>query len=986
MKRIFPYILVLLAIIGITGCASRKKNTATTRMYHAFSARYNTFYNGNKAYQDALKVQSDGHKDNYLEQLPLLTISNKETQGLGAGNYDRAIEKAQKAIKNHSIKRKPKKPTGKKLSQKERLFYSQKEFNPFLWRAWFLMANSQMQKGEFTEAASTYIYISRLYENDPDIVAQARINLAKCYSELDWLYEAEDILQRTQRDTVPNSLDEDYAHAKGNLLLKQQRFEEAIPYIQKGMKRRGATSLDKAREYYLLGQLYALAGDKKAAYKSFGKTISKSPPYELEFNARIRQTETATDENHKKILRKLKRMARSPKNEEYLSQIYYAIGNIHMSRKDTTEAIKAYETGVAEGSANGYGTGMIHLSLAGIYWEKEKFSKAHENYGKAVAMINENTAGYEEAKFRSETLSEVISYTDIVEKQSELLYWSTLPPEKLNPILDELIAEAKRLEELKKKEEKKMERESGGSALDKAGNMADMTLSDPLEKQQWYFYNKKLVSQGISAFKQQWGDRELKDYWRFSNGITLPAGNDTIPSDSIMPDSLVMDSTLFAGSDSLLLTDEELEEDKLSTDPTTREYYTQQIPRSDEEKEMAHAALRDALFESGVRFKNKVNDKKMTIKNLERVVSDYPEFERMADTYFNLFMACSRWDEPEKAEHYKNLLMLHYPDSATTKMIQQHDFFESTATRKHKEDSMYVKAYTHYANQEYSLVEQENSLAAEKYPKGAHRARFMFIDAMSKLYGGKQDEALKALGEIVGYFPNDSISLMAKEISTGIKEGRLLQSGISTSIWDRKADGTIKSGIDSLPPFVAERNEPYYFVLAFPNDSLDEKRLLFEMARYNFARYMVRNFEMTFERQAEITLFEVKEFLNFDEAFVYRKRLYENGETARLLEGIHSFIISKTNLDLLLQYYTFGDYTRFYEENFMGISELEIDGYTLDEPGYGDKKREEVEVKEKEESKTENKDKDDKKSERMNKRASRKASKKERPTEGIVNE
>lgn len=95
------------------------------------------------------------------------------------------------------------------------------------------MANSQMQKGEFTEAASTYIYISRLYENDPDIVAQARINLAKCYSELDWLYEAEDILQRTQRDTVPNSLDEDYAHAKGNLLLKQQRFEEAIPTSRK---------------------------------------------------------------------------------------------------------------------------------------------------------------------------------------------------------------------------------------------------------------------------------------------------------------------------------------------------------------------------------------------------------------------------------------------------------------------------------------------------------------------------------------------------------------------------------------------------------------------------------------------------------------------------------------------------------------------------------------------------------------------------------
>ena len=61
----------------------------------------------------------------------------------------------------------------------------------------------------------------------------------------------------------------------------------------------------------------------------------------------------------------------------------------------------------------------------------------------------------------------------------------------------------------------------------------------------------------------------------------------------------------------------------------------------------------------------------MTIKNLEKIVEEYPGYERMADTYFNLFVACSRWDEPEKAEHYRNLLILNYPDSTMTRMIQQ---------------------------------------------------------------------------------------------------------------------------------------------------------------------------------------------------------------------------------------------------------------------------------------------------------------------------
>ena len=376
MTKKIIHITVLFAILFLPGCSGRKNN-ATTRAYHAFTARYNTYYNGDLAYKQGIKTQSDGHKDNYLEQLPLLIISNKNTRKLGGDNYDRAIEKAQKAIKNHSIKRKPKRPTGKKLTEKQKLFYSQKEFNPFLWRVWFLMADSQFQKGEFEEAASTYIYIAKLYENNPGIVARARIGLAQCYTEMEWLYEAEDLLMRTRRDSIPQSMEKNFARAKGNLLLKQERSQEAIEYVKTGIERKGTTNIDKAREQYLLGQLYARNGEMKEAYKSFGKTISKSPPYELEFNARIRQTETATDENHKKILRKLKKMAKSPKNKEYLSQINYAIGNIYMSQCDTAEAIKAYETGVAEGATSGYGTAMLHLSLAKIYWEMERFSKSH---------------------------------------------------------------------------------------------------------------------------------------------------------------------------------------------------------------------------------------------------------------------------------------------------------------------------------------------------------------------------------------------------------------------------------------------------------------------------------------------------------------------------------------------------------------------------------------------------------------------------------
>ncbi len=929
MKKYLHYILLILLIITLGGCASRKKNTAQTRMYHSFFARYNTFYNGNVAFKKGYDAQTKGHKDNFLEQLPLLIVSDKATKEIGKSDYDKAIEKSQKAIKNHSIKRKPRREAGKKLTEKKKRFYAQREFNPFLWRAWMMMADAYFQKGEFTEAAGTYIYISRLYENNPDVLAAARIGLAQCYAELDWLYEAEELLSRIKRDSMPASLGSTLAHANANMLIRQKRYEEAIPHIEKAIKRKGIGATERGREYYLLGQIQQLLGNNEAAFKAYSKVIAQSPPYELEINARIRQTETMTGKEKRKIIRKLERMIRQDKNKEYLSQLYYALGNVHLSAKDTLQAVRAYETGLVKGGASGYGKGMLHLSLAHIYWEQQKFSKSGNNYKEALGIIKSEDEKLEEYKRRSEITGELAPHTDIIEKNSELLYWSRLSEKELTAEIEKKIEQAEFEKELQEYIEKEQRKAAKGSELENANTAANMNImQSELDIAKWYFYNPKLVSSGISNFKKSWGDRTLKDFWRLSQENITTAHNDTLASDSsaidgIVADSLQNDSTAIA---------EEILPDTLSTDPTTREYWLQQIPRSEEKLKEMHTSLSNALFDAATIFEGKLGDKQLAMSHWERLVNEYPEYSRMADVYYHLFLCSSRWDAPEKAELYKNLLITQYPDSVNTKRIQEPDFFESTATKRHKEDSIYVETYASYTVADYDKAIENNRYAAQKYPNGAHRSRFIFIDALSKLYSGRQDEAIAALDTLLKAFPNDTVAGIATEIGTGIKEGRLLHSGISTSIWDRRLDGTIKGESDSVAQFSAERNEPYYFILAFPNDSLDEKRLLFEMARYNFSRYMVRNFTMEFNKQATITLLEVKEFLNFDEAFVYRKRLYGNSQMATLLDGITSMIISKSNLELLLNYYTFDDYTKFYEEQLLSIPEPEIDGYTLDEP------------------------------------------------------
>ena len=159
---------LLLVLLVLTSC-STKNNTAQNRWWHSFNARYNTYYNGSQAFIEGNIEKENGNKDNCTELIPLYPVSNKQSRELGKGNYDRAIEKAEKAIKLHSIKKRPEWNKGRRKTQKDIEWLSRREYNPFLWHAWLLLGKAQFQQGQFEEAAATFSYMSRLYQTQPAI-------------------------------------------------------------------------------------------------------------------------------------------------------------------------------------------------------------------------------------------------------------------------------------------------------------------------------------------------------------------------------------------------------------------------------------------------------------------------------------------------------------------------------------------------------------------------------------------------------------------------------------------------------------------------------------------------------------------------------------------------------------------------------------------------------------------------------------------------
>lgn len=929
MNRKSVIILVITVAVVCIGC-STKKNTPVTRFYHAMTARFNIYYNGNTAYNEGIKALDDGNKDFYLDKLPMYAIGNKKSAGTGASNFDMAIEKSQKAIKLHSIKKKPKRNPNKLKDPKYRQWLSRKEYNPFLHNAWMMMGKAQFQKGEFIEAASTFSYIARLYAAEPEIQAKARLWLAECYTQLDWFYDAEDILNKMNNDSLPRSSETQYAAAMANMLVSQGRFEEAIPYLQTTI-RKERKKLYKARFYYLMGQMKQHTGDNNGAYKAYSKCADLNAKYELSLAAKIRMTEVIPQSKIQKVLKQMNRMAKQGKNKMFSEQIYYAIGNIHLSQNDTLKAIESYCKG-AENENTSTEKGVLLLRLGDLYWSQNEYKKVQEAYKNALGMLTSDYDGYEELNKRSTILDEFVEYAEAVELQDSLQHLAKLPKEEQLEIINKIIEEVKRQEEEMRKEEERQkllaEREENMGSFNMGNNNTSTTPMINNGDKSWYFYNTQLVTQGKADFAKKWGRRKLEDNWRRINKTIINIEEemgynyDEEPVDSLDNPIEMNDSTMTA--------------DTAVLDNKNPEYYLQQLPVTEEQIAESNNIIKDGLYNMGIIYKNKLEDYPNAQKTLERLYTQYPEYESIDEVLYNLYLMCMLWNREDLAEKYKQMLIAGYPESQYALVLSDPDYLFNIKYGKHIEDSLYANTYEAFRDGDMGKVRENYEISATKYAMGAHRAKFMFLYAMAELTAGNQQEFLTLLKEIVTKYPENEITAIAESIIKGSQDGKILQGAMLGSIWSRRnIDAQAEMGDSTkIEKFSDDRDMPHLFILAFEQDKVNENLLLYTMAKYNFSSFVVKNFDLTFETINGIRMLKTSIFTNYIEANQYIRLLYSNKDMAKKLSGIKAIIISEHNFDLLNKYYSFEDYENFFHETYSKLPELEIEGVIFDTPDY----------------------------------------------------
>ena len=929
-------ILMLMLLCVISAC-SIKKNTPTTRFYHAMTAHFNTLYNGEVAYLDGEEAQMKSHQDDYNRMLPMYISTNKTTAGVGKSNYETTITKCEKAIKLHSMKKRPTVKPSQKKDEKMKAFLARKEFNPYMYQAWLMMAEAQFQKGEFIEAASTYNYIIRLYQAQPDIASVAKAKLARCYVALDWAYDAEDVINKMKRDSIGREGQQELTNTMAAYQILIGQYEEAIPYLKntiKNVKRKQK----RTRLNYLLGQLYQQTGQNEEAYKAYAKVMRANPPYEMAFSARIAQTEVMPRDKFNQMVSLLKRMAKSDKNKDYLDKVYYALGNIYMGVNDTTHCIYAWEKGVKDATKNVPDKAMLLLKLSNLYWEMEKYIDAARTYKACVGILDKEHEEYKETERRSKILTELEPHLSAVKLQDSLQALAKMPEAEYLAAIDRVIEQLK-------KEEKEAEKKAAQNGTNANGQKPAANGQQPQNNKSiaantgtggnqqqgpWYFYNPTTMKRGIEEFQRRWGQRKNEDLWRISNKASYAAatGNNDMEfsqveggDDESLYGSLESDSTLSA---------DRAKKDSLENDPHHREYYLKQIPFTEEQMEASNQILSDGLYNAGILEQEKLENWLLAEETMQRVLSDFPERDGIDNIYYHLFLLYGRLGDSEKADYYKALLLEQFAETKLAVLLANPNYEMIARDGKHVEDSVYAASYAAYQEDKYSEVEKNYQFSTENFPEGQNRARMMFIRAMSQLYGGERDSFLVTLKEVIQKYPKEEVTELANAIVKGLNEGRLLMDDRydASSIWSRRTRQASGDSTEVVPELKDDRYGNFVFVLAYPTNSLDENQLLFEVARYNFTSYMVRNFDIEIQEKQGITMMCVKGFLSYDEVHSYAQTLYADKHMNTLLEGIRTLLISEDNLKLIGTEFSFDDYKAFYEETFapMDIPEdLQID-------------------------------------------------------------
>ncbi len=671
-------LVLLLATLGFS--CSRKKDKFVNRQWHNLTTKNNTMYNGRLAYSDGQEEIIQSYKDNFWELLPIERMIVSEDVRLPNEvlnqNFDRAEEKAIKAIQKHTM------------------LIDGRERNPKIDEAFLLLGKARYFEQRFIPALEAFNYILYKYPTS-NTINHAKVWRAKTNLRLDNNEKAiEDLTRMIEQEYMKP---QDYADAIAMMAqahINLGRKDSAISYINKAAIHTKKFE-EKGRYLYIKGQLLNQLSYKDSANYAFDQVIklNRRTPRRYLMNAYMAKARNFDYEkgNKEEFLELLTDLEENRENRPFLDKIYNQKAVYFLTLDSIDLAVTYYNKSLRTNSEDKYLESLNYYTLGDINFDNKEYAISGAYYDSTLQRMIVDSKRYRVLKKKRDNLDDVILYEGIAKTNDSILNVVAMSPEdrlayyaeytdklRVKAILAEKAAEVARIKDQLPVEQR----------FKQPGGIVDTDAKGPNAGAVFYFYNQNTVAYGKTSFKRTYGNRELQDNWRISS-ISNPG---VVSTEEI----------------------EEKEEYSIDTDPTfDPQTYIAQLPTAQGTIDTLQIDRNFAYYQLGVIYKEKFQEYGLAIDKFENLLQSNPEKRLIIPSKYNLYKIYQTQGDISKSNAYKQDIINNHADSRYAKILQNPD--EVLKDDANSPKSRYNKLYKDFQDQKYADVISESDELITKF-------------------------------------------------------------------------------------------------------------------------------------------------------------------------------------------------------------------------------------------------------------------------------
>lgn len=613
---------------------------------------------------------------------------------------------------------------------------------------------------------------------------EGRLWLAWTLIKRDNFDQAQIILEdmRNNRGTFPDVRRKAMA-VQAFLYLEQDEKEQAIPYLEEAAAVAEERN-ERARFYYIAGQLYQELGQPSGAANAFEKTIAARPNYELELGARLNLAQNSFlsgTGSAEEALKKLERMAKEDKNIPYESQIFFSMAAVALRSGDDAAGAKYLQQALASPSAGPVQRIEAYKLLGDLAYGADNYLPAKLYYDTTLTVMDKQDVRYAEVSSRRDQLTGVAEALTDIQLKDSLLRIGQLPE----------AGRQKWATDLFEKQRAEAARPVNPVAENTSRGPGSLTSSS-----NFFAYSAQAVKRGKRDFEKVWGDRPLSDNWRRSRR--------TDPTPFVEEGDGPSDTP----EDVTLVTEDEIKK------------LLEGIPSTEEELTTMNLQQANNWFNLGREYRDQLNNNPKALEAFATLNSRYPGSNGEAESWYYQYIILREEGRMDEASVLARQLQNRYPGSKFEKLANDPNYAAQLMASENVLTRDYEAAYRAFETGDYASA-HEMAMKGRATLLGQHplKARYALLLAMTTGSTQGREAYVNALRQVVSQFDNTPEQTRAREILRLLGESGARIPG--------------REDVDVGGSFKETMNELHYLLVVFKKEDTDLNEAKIKVAEFN---------------------------------------------------------------------------------------------------------------------------------------------------------